>query len=92
MTPEAGETLALRALVWLIEQDDLRGVFMGATGLSADDLKVGAGDPAFLVSVLDFICMDDAWVTGFCDAHSVPYTAPMEARQALPGGEQVHWT
>jgi len=36
--------------------------------------------------------MDDAWVMGFCDAVGLPYEAPMQARAALPGGEQVHWT
>jgi hypothetical protein len=36
--------------------------------------------------------MDDAWVIGFCDAHTVPYERIMKMRAALPGGEQVNWT
>jgi hypothetical protein len=36
--------------------------------------------------------MDDAWVIGFCDSVNLPYTAPMQARAALPGGEQMNWT
>lgn len=87
------ETLALTALTWLVAQDDLRDVFLGATGASQDDLKSGLADPGFLGSVLDFLCMDDAWVIRFCDENGgKDYTAPMIARQALPGGEQVHWT
>jgi hypothetical protein len=51
-----------------------------------------ASDPIFLGAVLDFLMMDDAWVIGFCDHLSIPYERIMQARAALPGGEQVHWT
>lgn len=89
---ESAETLALRALGWLIGDDDLRGVFLGASGASEADLAARAGDPEFLASVLDFLVMDDAWVMRFCDETGVAYDAPMRARAALPGGENVHWT
>ena len=91
-SPEAAETLALQALAWLSANDELMPVFMGSTGVSVDDLKTQAADPAFLASILDFITMDDQWVIAFCDALKLEYTAPMMARQVLPGGEQVNWT
>lgn len=86
------ETVALRALGWLAATDDLMPVFLNATGASADELRARAADPAFLGAVLDFLLMDDAWVVGFCDAAGLDYEAPRAARQALPGGQQVHWT
>lgn len=89
---EAAETLALNALAWLVGNEELLPVFLGATGASEADLKARAGDPEFLGSVLDFLMMDDAWVIAFCDAFSIPYEQPMMARATLPGGEQVHWT
>ena len=92
ITQETAETIGLQALVWLMSNDDLLPTFMGATGTSADDLRARAGDAEFLGSVLEFLCMDDAWVISFCDSESLAYTTPMEARQALPGGAQVHWT
>ena len=92
LSRENAETLALEALAWLLANDELLPVFMGATGASADDLRAGADDPAFLGSVLDFLMMDDAWVVAFCDGAGVPYDRPMAARAVLPGGEQVHWT
>lgn len=64
----------------------------GASGAGADDLRNGATDPAFLGSVLDFVMMDDVWVVAFCDSAGLSYDAPMRARAALPGGEQVNWT
>jgi hypothetical protein len=97
MRQEAAETLGLQALGWLAGQDDLFQSFLGSTGASAQDvaLRLGQSGPAqaeFLGSVLDFLLMDDAWVTGFCDAAGLPYTAPMAARAMLPGGQATHWT
>lgn len=89
---DAAETLALNALGWLASNEELMPVFMGATGASVDDLKERSGDATFLASVLDFITMDDQWVISFCDQAGLDYTAPMTARQALPGGAQVNWT
>ncbi len=92
MKREAAETVGVQALGWLAGNDDLLPVFLGSTGASLDDLRAGAGDPAFLGSVLDFVMMDDAWVVAFCDAAGISYSLPMQARAALPGGDQVHWT
>ena len=91
MSPEAAETLALQALGWLVANDDLRPVFMGATGATARDLRNRAHEPEFLASVLDFLLMDDAWVTAFCDAVGETYDRPMQARAALPGGARARW-
>ena len=92
MQRDAAETVGLRALAWLAGNDELLPVFLGSTGASLDDLRAGAGEPAFLGSVLDFVMMDDAWVVAVCDAAGRAYEAPMRARAALPGGGQVHWT
>lgn len=89
---EAAETLALKALTWLASDDELFPVFLGSTGASASDIAADAAKPAFLGSVLDFVLSDDALVTAFCDATALPYDAPMRARMALPGGEQINWT
>lgn len=92
LSPEAAQTLALNALGWLVGNDDLLPVFLGSSGADRDTLREQAADPEFLGSVLDFLLMDDAWIIAFCDACSVPYDQPMQARAALPGGAQVHWT
>ena len=92
MKQESAETIALQALAFLISEEDLRDVFMGASGVSAEDLRSRAGESEFLISVLDFLMMDDAWVIRFCDGHGLDYTVTQMARQALPGGAQEHWT
>lgn len=92
MKQESAEQIALRALAWLVGNDELLPVFMGATGSGEADLRAGAGAPEFLASVLDFLTMDDAWVMAFCEAENLPNEAPMRARQALPGGADFSWT
>lgn len=92
MNRDAAETLAAEVLAWIASQDDLLGVFLGATGAAPGDVRAQAGDPDFLAAVLDFVLMDDAWVTGFCRASGRRFTDPAAARAALPGGEAVHWT
>lgn len=89
---EQAETLALQALTWLVGNEELLPVFLGASGTSEADLRTRAAEPEFLGAVLDFLMLDDAWVVGFCDAGGHAYEAPMIARAALPGGGQVHWT
>jgi Protein of unknown function (DUF3572) len=91
-SPEAAETLGLQALGWLVGNEDLLPVFLGATGASEDDLREQAQNPEFLGSILDFLMMDDAWIIAFCDTYSIAYDRPMHARAALPGGQQVNWT
>lgn len=91
-TQESAETLALKTLGWLVGNDDVLSVFLGHSGASKDEIKERAADPVFLGAVLDFVMMDDAWVIGFCDSVALPYEALMQARAALPGGEQVNWT
>ncbi len=92
VSADFAETLALKALTWLVAQEELLPVFLGASGASAQDLRDRAADPEFLGAVLDFLLMDDAWVIAFCDANDVLYERLAEARFALPGGDQVHWT
>ncbi len=92
ISADQAETIALKALAWVSGNDELFPVFMGATGASLDDLKSRAADPEFLGSVLDFLMMDDGWVIEFCDSAGLKYESPMQARMALPGGAQIHWT
>lgn len=86
------EVIGLQMLTWLAGNDELMPVFQGSTGASESDIRAGASDPAFLGSVLDFIMMDDAWVIAACDSAGLSYDSLMAARQALPGGGEVHWT
>lgn len=95
MTPlsrDSAELLAIEALSWLVGNEDLLPVFLGSSGASADVLRQRARDPEFLASVLDFLLMDDAWITEFCQSADYSFDFPIRARAALPGGAEVNWT
>lgn len=92
ITDQSAETLALNVLGWLVGNDELLPIFLGSTGASSDDLQVRASEAEFLSSVLEFLMLDDSWVIAFCDANSVPYDLPGQARAVLSGGGDVHWT
>ncbi len=92
LSAENAEILGLEALAWLAASEDLMPVFLNASGASESDLRQRAGEPEFLGAVLDFLMMDDEWVTGFCDSRGHAYDLVMRARMSLPGGAQTHWT
>jgi len=91
MQRKQAEIRALSVLEWLVGNDELLPVFLSATGASEADLRLRAEESEFLGSVLDFLMMDDAWVISYCDSQSLPYEILMQARQALPGGQDVSW-
>ncbi|WP_050602745.1 DUF3572 domain-containing protein [Ruegeria sp. 6PALISEP08] len=92
ISSDSAETLALTALGWLVGNDELLPIFLGSTGASIDDVRERAGDRDFLASVLDFMVLDDSWVMAFCDANSIAYDLPAQARGVLSGGAEIHWT
>ena len=92
MKLETAETVALRALAWVAADPERAGHFLNATGASAGSLAERAQDTDFLISVLDFLMLDDAWVIAFCEAEGLEFETPAAARAALPGGGAVHWT
>lgn len=89
---ESAEVLALNALGWLAGEGNEIGLFLNATGLGRGDLAGLAREPGFLAAVLDFCLESDARVLACAGALGLPPTALAEARRALPGGEDPHWT
>lgn len=92
MNPEQAETIALQALVWILEDDDMTAKFLGMSGADLQALRQGADAPEVLCSVMDFILMDDQTVLRFAESVQMkPENVPL-ARYSLPGGELPHWT
>lgn len=92
LTPIDAQTYALTALGWLAARDDLLELFLGSTGSTLDSMKSNAQDAGFLVSVLDFLMMDDQWVLDCCEDTGLDPNNMRFARLGLPGGEEMHWT
>ncbi len=92
MSPDQAELHGLSALAWLAGNDELFPIFMGTTGANVADFQSESFSKETLVAILDFILMDDAYVTEFCDAGGLEYTIPLIAREVLGGGDNPHWT
>ena len=89
---DAAEVLAIRALGWMAAEEEPLAQFLNATGMSRDQIPALAGDPRFLAAVVDFLLEQDARVIACCDALGERYEALRDARAALPGGRDPHWT
>lgn len=92
MTKEVAETVALSALAFLAQQDDVFGEFLALTGADAREVAARAQDAEFLGAVLDFLLSDDARVLAFARSASLDPAVPMQARSVLPGGAAPDWT
>ena len=89
---KSAETLAAQAFSWLAGDVERLNAFMAMTGAAPADLVRNITSAAFLATVLDFILTEDSLVMGFCDSVNLPYTAPMQARAQMPGGDTWNWT
>lgn len=82
----SAETTALKALGFLAESEDTLARFLTNSGLTVADLRNRAGEPELLVSVLDFLLMDDSLLVAFCEGESLDLKDVYRARTALGGG------
>jgi hypothetical protein len=89
---KAAETLAAQVFSWATEDAERLNAFMMMTGAAPADLVRNITSPGFLGTVLDFLLTDDVMIKDFCDTRGLPYTAPMQARAMLPGGDSWNWT
>lgn len=92
MQQDFAETQALALLAWLAGEEEILPLFMGATGVSEADLRVRAGEPEFLASVMDFLLMDDTWVVQGAEATGIAAQDFAMIRAGLPGGDMPNWT
>ena len=91
MKTEQAEILAIQALSWLAEDEEILGQFLNTTGAAPGDLRKRATEPEFLGFVLDFIMRDDETILGFCAASAANPETVQRARATLGGG-LPNWT
>ena len=92
MDREIAETRALEVLTWVLSEDDLIQVFMGATGASQNDLRSNTLSHELLISILDFVLMDDRWVISCSKFLNIDPSQIQLIRMSLDGGQEVTWT
>ncbi len=92
MNGDAAERLAIDALAWLAEDEEILLAFLGQAGAGIDDLRARAREPEFLGFVLDHLLAHESLLMSFCEARGLAPETPMRARAALPGGDIPNWT
>ena len=83
MTPEYAETIALQALVHVLQDHKIRNIFLGKTGLDEAALREGVKDPDHLAGILDYILSDENLLTNFCKQFNLSPEHAVKAWRAL---------
>ena len=78
------EEVALRAVAWIMADDDMVGRFLSLTGAGADEIRTRLSQPDFQGAVLDFILNDEPTLMAFVEAEGLAPEVPMMARSKLP--------
>ena len=81
---ERAETMALNMIAFLLSDEERANGFFGTTGLAADDLRAGVGQPAFLGGVMDYLLEREELLIAFCEDNEIDPMQPIRVRQALP--------
>ncbi len=76
-------TLALSALGWVLSDGPRAERLLNLTGLSADELRGGLGDPAMLGAVLDFLCAHEPDLVAAASALDITPAQLAAARESL---------
>tara|TARA_B100001057_G_scaffold65776_1_gene59517 strand:+ start:16 stop:294 length:279 start_codon:yes stop_codon:yes gene_type:complete len=92
MDREIAETRALEVLTWVLSENDLIQVFMGTTGASQNDLRSNTLSHELLLSILDFVLMDDRWVISCSKFLNIDPSQIQLIRMSLDGGQDMTWT
>lgn len=82
---DATETLAIKALTFIAEREDLLDMFVDACGISLEELYEIADQPEAWAAMLDFILSMDEIVLDFCDMSNYTMQDIWRARNDLPG-------
>jgi hypothetical protein len=65
VTPLAAEAIAIQALSFIAGDGERLGRFLAITGIGPAEIRAAAGEPGFLVGVLEYLAADDRLVTEF---------------------------
>ncbi|MBA3879829.1 MAG: DUF3572 domain-containing protein [Sphingobium sp.] len=77
------DALALRALVWALGDPTRAERLLALTGLTPDDLRARAGEPAVLAAVLGFVESYEPDLVACAEALGVAPSALVRARATL---------
>lgn len=81
--PVDGQTLALRAIGWIVAEPGRVERFLTLTGLDPDQLRAGLGDPGVLSATLDYLMSHEPDLIACAEALGETPDAIVAARQVI---------
>ncbi len=81
--PDDAPVIALRALVWVLEDEARASRLLALTGLDAGQLRDQAGSPAIGVATLDFLAAHEPDLVACAGALRLPPERLMQAAREL---------
>ena len=85
MTIDADQ-VAIDVLGYIASEPDLMKRFLDLTGIEADRIREAAGQPGFLLGVLDFLLANERDVEDYHHAAGTPPETLVAAREKLDAG------
>lgn len=82
---EHAETVALKALTFVLSDAGLRNRFIAVSGTAPGDFEGQIENPHFLAGVLDFLMANEPDLLAFCEAAQLDPEVPSKAHWALVG-------
>lgn len=89
MNYDQAEIFGLQALSHMAKHEEILMAYMNLSGITPEELKNSAADPATLGSILDYFLQNEKKLITFCQAIEVAPEQLKKARQYLPGGENI---
>jgi len=89
---DQAEAMALDALVFIIENIQLRGRFLDLTGLNPDELRDRIMDPALHVAIIEFLLAHEPSLIEFTAARNIGPQLPAQAHAALTAHQSREWS
>ncbi|TYC63292.1 DUF3572 family protein [Rhodobacterales bacterium] len=83
---EEAQGIATEALLHLSRDPEQIGRFLAFSGIGPEMIRDAAGEPGFLIGVLEFYMMDEPLLLAFCENAGVRPTMMAAARYTLSGG------
>ena len=80
---QRAETVALKALEFILADNRLQSEFLSTSGLSPKDIHESIQKTDFLGGVLDFLLGQEADLIRFCEDYKINQEQPKICREAL---------
>ena len=91
MLDETAEILALKAVTFVISNDDLRDRFVALSGIDEGMIKTAVQDRVFLISTLEFFVNFEPDLIAFAKEEGIPPESVTTAWRTLGGGTGQDW-